>query len=38
MTENGLAPHTLIGPDFQGSVVASIVEIAPISKDIGIIQ
>ncbi len=38
MTENGLAPHTLIGPDFQGFVDANIVAITSISKDIGIIQ
>ncbi len=38
MAENGLAPYTLIGPDFQGFVDQNIAEIHEISKEIGIIQ
>ncbi len=38
MTENGLAPYTLIGDDFQAFVDANIAEIQEISREIGIIQ
>lgn len=38
MTENGLAPYTLIGAEFEGWVAANIAEIQAISREIGIIQ
>lgn len=38
MTENGLAPYTLIGADFEAFVAANIAEIQEISREIGIIQ
>ena len=38
MTENGLAPYTLIGDSFEGWVADNIAEIAAISREIGIIQ
>lgn len=38
MTENGLAPYTLIGAEFEGWVAANIAEIQKISREIGIIQ
>jgi len=38
MTENGLAPYTLIGADFETFVSDNIAEITTISKEIGIIQ
>ena len=38
MSENGLAPYTLIGADFEGWVANNIAEIAAISREIGIIQ
>jgi putative tricarboxylic transport membrane protein len=38
MTENGLAPYTLIGADFEKFVNDNIAEITEISKEIGIIQ
>jgi putative tricarboxylic transport membrane protein len=38
MTENGLAPYTLIGDEFEGWVADNIAEIAAISREIGIIQ
>jgi putative tricarboxylic transport membrane protein len=38
MTDNGLAPYTLIGAEFEAWVAANIAEIQAISKEIGIIQ
>ncbi|MFN4129504.1 MAG: Bug family tripartite tricarboxylate transporter substrate binding protein [Paracoccaceae bacterium] len=38
MAENGLAPYTLIGADFQKFVDDNIAEITEISREIGIIQ
>ena len=38
MADNGLAPYTLIGADFEGWVADNIAEITEISKEIGIIQ
>ena len=38
MTDNGLAPYTLIGDDFQAWVDQNIMEIQEISRQIGIIQ
>lgn len=38
MAENGLAPYTLIGADFETFVNANIAEITEISREIGIIQ
>ncbi|MFN4153583.1 MAG: Bug family tripartite tricarboxylate transporter substrate binding protein [Paracoccaceae bacterium] len=38
MTENGLAPYTLIGADFQKFVDDNIAEITEISREIGLIQ
>lgn len=38
MTDNGLAPYTLIGADFEGFVADNIAEIQKISREIGIIQ
>lgn len=38
MTENGLAPYTLIGAEFEAWVDANIAEIQTISREIGIIQ
>ena len=38
MTENGLAPYTLIGADFEQFVNDNIAEVTEISKEIGIIQ
>ncbi|MCY1128218.1 tripartite tricarboxylate transporter substrate-binding protein [Frigidibacter sp. RF13] len=38
MTENGLAPYTLTGADFETFVGENIAEITNISKEIGIIQ
>ena len=38
MTENGLAPYTLTGTDFETFVGENIAEITNISKEIGIIQ
>ncbi|NCT11389.1 MAG: tripartite tricarboxylate transporter substrate binding protein [Rhodobacterales bacterium] len=38
MAENGLAPYTLIGADFEAFVRDNIAEITEISKEIGIIQ
>lgn len=38
MVDNGLAPYTLIGDDFEGWVNDNIAEIQEISREIGIIQ
>ncbi|HGG04391.1 MAG TPA: tripartite tricarboxylate transporter substrate binding protein [Aliiroseovarius sp.] len=38
MADNGLAPFTLVGNDFQGYIDNLIVEIRQMSKDIGVIQ
>lgn len=38
MHDNGLAPYTLIGDDFQAWVDSNIAEIQEISRQIGIIQ
>jgi putative tricarboxylic transport membrane protein len=38
MADNGLAPYTLIGADFEGWVNDNIAEIQEISREIGIIQ
>jgi Uncharacterized protein conserved in bacteria len=38
MHDNGLAPYTLIGDEFQAWVDANIAEIQEISRQIGIIQ
>lgn len=38
MAENGLAPYTLIGADFEAFVAENIAEIQEISREIGIIQ
>ena len=38
MADNGLAPYTLIGDEFEAWVSANIAEIQTISRDIGIIQ
>ncbi|MDO9581844.1 MAG: tripartite tricarboxylate transporter substrate-binding protein [Desulfomicrobium sp.] len=38
MTENGLAPYTLIGAEFEQFVNDNIAEVTEISKEIGIIQ
>ncbi|MFN4159097.1 MAG: Bug family tripartite tricarboxylate transporter substrate binding protein [Gemmobacter sp.] len=38
MAENGLAPYTLIGDEFEAWVNGNIDEIAAISREIGIIQ
>lgn len=38
MTENGLAPYTLIGAEFQTFIDENIAEITEISKEIGLIQ
>ncbi len=38
MADNGLAPYTLIGDDFEAWVAANIAEIQGISREIGIIQ
>jgi putative tricarboxylic transport membrane protein len=38
MADNGLAPYTLIGADFEGWVAENIAEIREISREIGIIQ
>lgn len=38
MTENGLAPYTLIGAEFESFVADNIAEIQAISREIGIIQ
>jgi putative tricarboxylic transport membrane protein len=38
MVDNGLAPYTLIGDDFEGWVNENIAEIQEISREIGIIQ
>ncbi|WP_284164002.1 tripartite tricarboxylate transporter substrate-binding protein [Frigidibacter sp. SD6-1] len=38
MTENGLAPYTVTGADFETFVGENIAEITNISKEIGIIQ
>ncbi|MEH0072321.1 tripartite tricarboxylate transporter substrate-binding protein [Pannonibacter sp. Pt2-lr] len=38
MADNGLAPYTLIGPDFEAWVSNNISEIEQISRDIGIIK
>ena len=38
MTENGLAPYTLVGAEFQGFVDSNIAEVQGILREIGIIQ
>ena len=38
MADNGLAPYTLIGAEFEGWVADNIAEIRKISREIGIIQ
>ncbi len=38
MADNGLAPFTLVGNEFQGYIDNLIVEIRQMSKDIGVIQ
>jgi putative tricarboxylic transport membrane protein len=38
MAENGLAPYTLIGDEFEAFVNENIAEITEISREIGIIQ
>ena len=38
MTENGLAPYTVLGADFQTFVDENIAEIQQVSKEIGILQ
>ena len=38
MTDNGLAPYTLVGAEFQGWVDANIAEVQGILREIGIIQ
>ena len=38
MADNGLAPYTLIGDEFEAWVSANIAEIQTISRDIGIIK
>ena len=38
MTENGLAPYTILGADFQTFVDENIAEIQDVSKEIGILQ
>jgi hypothetical protein len=38
MADNGLAPYTLIGGDFEAWVADNIAEIREISQEIGIIQ
>ncbi|NEX47175.1 Bug family tripartite tricarboxylate transporter substrate binding protein [Pseudotabrizicola algicola] len=38
MAENGLAPYTLIGAEFETFVNENIAEITEISKEIGLIQ
>ncbi|MDN5788041.1 tripartite tricarboxylate transporter substrate binding protein [Pseudorhodobacter sp.] len=38
MTENGLAPFTKVGPDFQNWVDGVIAQTVELSKEIGVIQ
>ena len=38
MTENGLAPYTVLGADFETFVSDNIAEIQQVSKEIGILQ
>lgn len=38
MTENGLAPYTILGADFETFVSENIAEIQQVSKEIGILQ
>lgn len=38
MNDNGLAPYTLVGAEFQGWVDANIAEVQDILREIGIIQ
>ena len=38
MTENGLAPYTILGADFQTFVDENIAQIQDVSKEIGILQ
>lgn len=38
MVDNGLAPFTKVGADFQGYVDGLVAEINQLSKDIGVIQ
>lgn len=38
MTENGLAPYTVLGADFETFVSENIAEIQQVSKEIGILQ
>lgn len=38
MADNGLAPFTMVGDDFQGYVDNLVAEIRQMSKDIGVIQ
>jgi putative tricarboxylic transport membrane protein len=38
MIDNGLAPFTKVGGDFQSYVDGLVAEIQQLSKDIGVIQ
>lgn len=38
MTENGLAPYTILGADFETFVDENIAQIQDVSKEIGILQ
>ncbi|OJH43804.1 tripartite tricarboxylate transporter substrate binding protein [Paracoccus sp. SM22M-07] len=38
MTENGLAPYTILGADFETFIDENIAEIQDVSKEIGILQ
>ena len=38
MADNGLAPFTMVGDDFQGYVDGLVADIRQMSKDIGVIQ
>lgn len=38
MTENGLAPYTILGADFETFVAENIAEIQEVSKEIGLLQ
>ena len=38
MADNGLAPFTKVGADFQGYVDQVVAEIRQLSKDIGVLK
>ena len=38
MADNGLAPFTKVGADFQGWIDGVVIDTTQLSKDIGVIQ